>query len=330
MELTWEEWKAWKKSIRRRLGVPGWTLLIYYGLLNVSVFLWMLAETLMRAWDKVLFGDFAALETALRQASESGWGYFPPAVLGLIILLLWKKPKFWKEQIWAKGKPMEFGGFFGILSVFLGGQVLSQVALMLLETILNGFDLTIVEGLEALSPSTDSLSMFLYAGLLAPIAEELLFRGLIQRSMMPYGRNFAIFVSAFTFGLFHGNLVQTPFAFLVGLVLGYVAAEYSIGWSMLLHMINNLVVADALNRLTFHLPVEIAGMIIWGILFAFAVVGIVVLIRKREYLRDWLAREPINRTYMGCYFTSGGTILFSLVMMATMVFTMFSLITPLE
>ena len=329
MELTWDEWKAMKKQLRRRMGVPGWTLLIYYGMMNISVFLWMLVEILVRAWDRLLFGDFAAIEDALYRATESGWGYFPPAILGLLILLLWKKPRFWREQIWAKGKPMEFGRFFEILCVFLGGQLLSQISLVALEMALNAFGLTIMEGVEALSVSTDNLSMFLYAGILAPIAEEILFRGLILRSMRPYGRNFAIFVSALTFGLFHGNLIQTPFAFQVGLVLGYVAAEYSIGWSMLLHMINNLVLADAMNRLTFGLPAETAGMIIWGVLVFFAVAGLAVLIRRGPAIMDWLRREPIHRTYLGCYFSSAGTILFLLVMTVVMVTTLFTMITPI-
>ena len=329
MELTWEEWKAMKRSLRRRMGVPGWTLLVYYGMMNVSVFLWTLAEALVRVWDRLLFGDLAAMEDALLRASESGWGYFPPAVLGLVILLLWKKPRFWKEQIWARGKPMKVIRFFEILCVFLGAQFLSQIALAVLEVALNAWGLTILEGVEALSVSSDSLSMFLYAGILAPIAEELLFRGLIQRSMMPYGRNFAIFVSAFTFGMFHGNLVQSPFAFLVGLVLGYVAAEYSIGWAMLLHMINNLVLADAMNRLTFGLPAEAAGMILWGVLLFFFAAGVAVLVRRRCAIRDWLRREPIHRTYLGCYFSSGGTIVFLLVMGAMMVFTLFAMITPI-
>ena len=329
MELTWEEWKAMKKQLRRRMGVPGWTLLIYYGMMNISVFLWILAETLIGSMGSLLAGDFAGMENALIRAAESGWGYFPPAIVGLVILLLWKKPKFWREQIWARGKPMKAGRFFEVLCVFLGMQFLSQMALALLESVLNIYDLSILEGAEALSVNPSNLSMFRYAGVLAPITEEILFRGLIQRVMMPYGRNFAIFVSAFTFGLFHGNLIQSPFAFLVGLVLGYVAAEYSIGWAMLLHMINNLLLADAMNRLTFGLPVETAGMIIWAVLLFFAVLGTVVLIRRRAHIRQWLRREPIHRTYLGCYFSSAGTILFLLVMGAMMVFTFFSMITPL-
>lgn len=250
MEMTWEEWKAMKKGLRRRLGATGWTLTVYYIILNLSVFLWVFAETLLRSLEFILTGNFPAIEQIVYDASESAWGYFLAAAIGMVILLIWKKPRFWREEIWAKGKPMGCGSFFGILCVFLGGQLLSQLMLVGIEVVLNLFGLSVAEGVEALSVDPDNLSMFLYASLLAPVTEEILFRGLIQRSLLPFGKRFAIFCSAFTFGLFHGNLIQTPYAFLVGLVLGYVAAEYSIGWAMLLHMINNLLIADSLNRLT--------------------------------------------------------------------------------
>ena len=224
---------------------------------------------------------------------------------------------------------MTFGSFIGILCVFLGGQLLSQLGLVGTELILNTFGLTIAEGVEALSVDPDNFSMFLYASLLAPVTEEILFRGLVQRSLMPFGKRFAILCSAFTFGLFHGNLIQTPFAFLVGLVLGYVAAEYSIGWAMLLHMINNLLVADSLNRLTAGLPEEAAAIVVWGILFFFGVAAAIILIAKRADIRMWRKREKINRTYLGCYFSSFGTIVFMLLMAAMMVFSLFVMITPI-
>lgn len=327
--MTWEEWKAMKKGLRRHLGATGWTLVIYYIILNVSVFLWVFAETLLKSMQYILSGDFLAMEKALYAASESGWGYFLAALIGFVILLLWKKPRFWREEIWARGKPMTCSSFIGILCVFLGGQIVSQLMLVGLELVLNLFGLTIAEGVEALSVDPDNFSLFLYAGLLAPISEEILFRGLIQRSLMPFGKRFAIFCSAFTFGLFHGNLIQTPYAFLVGLVLGYVAAEYSIGWAMLLHMINNLLIADSLNRLTAGLPEEVSAIVIWAVLLFFGVAAFVVLISKRKDIRAWRQQETINRTYLGCFFSSAGMIVFAVMMAIMMVVSLFLMITPI-
>lgn len=88
-----------------------------------------------------------------------------------------------------------------------------------------------------------SVSLALYTAVAAPVTEELLFRGAVLRSLQPYGKRFAIFCSALLFGLVHQNLTQTPFAFGFGLLAGYVAMEYSILWSMSLHILNNAVLA---------------------------------------------------------------------------------------
>ena len=197
------------------------------------------------------------------------------------------------------------------------------------EMVMNLFGYTMLEGMEALAVDFDNFSMFLYAGVLAPVTEELLFRGLVQRTLMPFGKRFAIFCSAFTFGLYHGNLVQTPFAFLVGLILGYVAAEYNIFWAMLLHMINNLVVADMLYRVLSFLPEMTSGVVIWLILLAFAVAGLVILIVKRDKIRQWRASETIYRTYLGCFFSSAGMIAFNVVIGLMMIYTFTVLVSPL-
>ncbi len=72
----------------------------------------------------------------------------------------------------------------------------------------------------------------------APIGEELLFRGLIQG----YGlKNFApvlaIFLQGLVFGLYHGNIIQGIYAFFMGMVLGFVAHKLeSIIPAMVLHV----------------------------------------------------------------------------------------------
>ena len=57
-------------------------------------------------------------------------------------------------------------------------------------------------------------------GMLVPLAEELIFRGLIYtriRKRIPAGA--AIFFSALLFALFHGNVIQMIFAFPLALIL---------------------------------------------------------------------------------------------------------------
>ena len=76
---------------------------------------------------------------------------------------------------------------------------------------------------------------------IGPIAEEIVYRGFVMNILKPYGKHFAIVCSAIIFGIMHANIHQIFFAILVGLVLGYVAMEYSLKWAVALHIFNNCI-----------------------------------------------------------------------------------------
>ena len=318
-----------QKDLRRRFSSVGWILLGYYLIMNVAVFFCVFVEIIIKMMMQLSSGNMGAILDVAMESVTSAWGYFLAAAVGLLILLIWKKPRYWREQIWAKGKPMKANDFLGILCIFMSGQAVYQAGVMLLELVLNCFGLSIMEGMNALAVDTGSFSMFLYAGILAPITEEILFRGLIQKTLMPYGKKLAIFCSAFTFGIFHGNLIQTPYAFLVGLVLGYVASEYSIAWAMVLHMINNLVIADLLPRLTQELPEMTASLIMWAVIILFAVAAVMIALVKRRKIRAYLRSERMNRTCLRCFFSSPGVIVLMAVMGLSLIFTFILMLAPL-
>lgn len=62
---------------------------------------------------------------------------------------------------------------------------------------------------------------FVIAVLIAPTAEELLFRKFLTERIVKYGELAAVLASGLFFGLFHGNLNQFSYAFLLGLFLGF-------------------------------------------------------------------------------------------------------------
>ena len=328
MEMTWEEWKAMKKDLRRRFSGAGWTVLCYFLMVNAAVMLCMFLES-FNAILKQILAEGSGQVIPRIAGSESAWGYFLAAALGMLILMLWKKPRYFGEQILARGKPMTVGAFFSVMCVFLGCQFLSQMVLSVAEIVLNFCGFTILPGMEALAVDMDDFGMFLYACVLAPVTEEILFRGVVLRKLLPFGKRFAILCSAVTFGLFHGNLVQAPFACLVGLILGYVAVEYNICWAMLLHMINNLVMADMLYRLTAFLPVMVANTVVWLVFFGFAVAALVILIVRYKDILSWKEKEQIYKVYVSCFFRSTGVIVFGLAMVSMMVYTFGLLITPI-
>lgn len=84
------------------------------------------------------------------------------------------------------------------------------------------------------------MSIAVYSCLWGPVVEEVAFRGVILTSLKRYGKIFAIVTSSLFFALLHGNLSQGVFTFGLGLVLGYAACEFSLIWSIGLHIFSNV------------------------------------------------------------------------------------------
>ena len=109
---------------------------------------------------------------------------------------------------------------------------------------------------------------------LAPAAEELLFRkGLIDR-LRGWGEGFAATASALLFALAHGNIYQIPYAFAVGFVLGAIYLRTGrVGCTMLLHGGVNMVSALLLplsQRLGEAGTLALALLVLWAIAWAIA------------------------------------------------------------
>ena len=82
---------------------------------------------------------------------------------------------------------------------------------------------------------------FILLAVLPPIFEEIAFRGILMQSLRRFGDSFALLVSALLFGLFHLNMIQAPYAFLLGLWFGYLVLRTgSLRISMVLHACINL------------------------------------------------------------------------------------------
>ncbi len=131
---------------------------------------------------------------------------------------------------------------------------------------------------------TPSLSVqILCLGMIIPIMEELLFRGLIfkrLRESMPMVS--AVIYSALFFGLYHGNLVQMIYGTICGLLLAYTYEKFgSLKAPILMHMIMNIVacVVTELNGFTWMLEQPMRMGVI-TVLCALMASGIFVLIKE--------------------------------------------------
>ena len=309
-----------RKGLRRQGNIQGATLLIYMAIMNVAATVVMSAAAVFQVVLDILQSDGMLnaneelfdrlLDSAL---TASGWGYLLSIAIGLVILLLWKKPKYIRNTIFASGRKMPIGSFLLLTVIFLTGQQLYQWWYMLLDLLarISGISLDVI--LESGSVDTNTVPMFLYVCFLGPIAEEVLFRGLVLRSLEPYGKKFAIFMSALLFGLFHGNVMQVPFAFVVGLVMGYVAVEYNIYWAIVLHIINNFVIADLLPRLFEFLPTGMGDNLLSIFLLACTVATVLILIVRRRDVRDYCRENATEKGTYKAFFRTPVMIIFMVI-----------------
>lgn len=314
--------KQINKWLRRRFSQVGWVLVVYYALMSGLGMMGMLWEWLNQmAWSAAV-GDFSG-NVNPDAIMGNAWGYVVAVLTGLVILHGWKGTGFFSREILRKEAPMAPSVLLSLLVLCMGAQMVNSLWISALEAVMNCFGGSVMELLESVSGDSDTLSMFLYASILAPIGEEVLFRGYVLRSLRPFGKRFAIFASALLFGLFHGNLLQTPYAFLAGLVLGYVTVEYSIGWAVLIHVFNNLVLADLLTRLTASWSDMAHGILNFALFGGALAASLVILIRKRGEIRSYRHREWMDRRVIKCFFLNSGILVMTLIALVNMVSLLF-------
>ena len=93
--------------------------------------------------------------------------------------------------------------------------------------------------------------------LVAPILEEILFRRLLCNRLLPLGEMKAIVISAAIFGLIHGNFYQFAYAFLIGLVFGYIYVKTGkVIYTIIIHCIINFFGSTLLELILKKLPDE--------------------------------------------------------------------------
>lgn len=313
--------KQINKWLRRRFSLVGWVLVGYYALMNVLAVLGITLEEL-RQWMLIMMTRGFLEDVNWDVVYGNAWGYVLTVVVFLAVLSCWKGRDYWREELLVRRNAMTADTAISVLILCMGAQMFSSLWITLLEGILNSFGGSVMPVLEMVSGSSDTFSMFLYASILAPVGEEILFRGYVLRSLEPFGKRFAIGASALLFALYHGNLLQAPYALIMGLLMAWVTVEYSLWWSLGIHLFNNLVLADLLTRLTASWSDAAYGMLNAVLFGTSAVIGLVILAVKRPEIRQFRHSEGIDRRCVKCLFTSPGILLMLLISLVNMV-TMF-------
>ncbi len=120
------------------------------------------------------------------------------------------------------------------------------------------------------------------------LLEEFLMRGVILGAFKRFGDSFAIIASSVLFAFMHASLSQFAFAFLVGLVLGFVTIKAKSIWpAVLIHAANNFI-SVVFSYLGLYVGTTVLNTVFYmflGMLFVAAVIATIIASRDTEFLK---------------------------------------------
>lgn len=107
----------------------------------------------------------------------------------------------------------------------------------------------------------------------APVLEEIVFRGVIMNNLKKYGIKTAIIINSIFFALSHYNTDMIIPAFFTGIIFSYVAYKYSIKYSILIHFFINAITKT--SQVLTILRIDIL-LILVGLFSAFLIIFLLV------------------------------------------------------
>ncbi len=267
-----------KKKIRRSAFAPAFALLMFLALGSsfFCIFLFFPELRLLYSTSSIVSSSIGILYSVVTVA-------FPLYFIALV-------EKVAKKPVYIPfGKP-KTPGFTNVLLLFIGfgGALLANVFTNFIDSFFSGFGVSAYYP-DSLEPknTVELIFMFIGTAVIPPLTEEFAMRGVIMQSLRKYGDGFAIITSAVLFGLFHGNFVQIPFAFLCGLLLGYIACVTDSIWmSIAVHALVNgfSCLQYALNLYIGENISEYIMNILTVLMMALGVVSFFLyLLRNRDY-----------------------------------------------
>lgn len=134
-------------------------------------------------------------------------------------------------------RKMKWSTVFGVIAFTMASSPLVTLVNLVSQLFVDNTVSANSEQFLSLHP----LLLIFFVGILAPVCEEVVFRGAIFGGMKKEGNVFkAILASGLLFGLLHMNINQASYAFVIGILLGFlVEATGSIFSSILFHVLVN-------------------------------------------------------------------------------------------
>lgn len=132
------------------------------------------------------------------------------------------------------------------LALFFGGGVFclfANIAAAYVDSIFTSFGIDYSIGETDIPKGIFGFLLYTLSTAIVPaVLEEFALRGIVLGSLRKFGDTFALITSSLCFGIMHGNFEQIPFAFMAGLILGFVTIKTgSLRTAIFIHFFNNFI-----------------------------------------------------------------------------------------
>ncbi len=309
-----------KKYIRKNAERVGIVLLLAVGMQFVAVLADMVLGLLVTDFQEV------SISLLLQKQSMADYMLFTLAeyvvYMGVPVFAGWLL--FRKRDVTIVPLQKTDGSFgVGLLLLGLGMMVIANIIGSYLLSLFETVGVTPVDVPDMQDGTMTVLLLnILTVGIMPGVFEELLFRGVVLQGLRPAGDGAALVFSSLMFGLMHGTLYQIPFAFILGLVFGYIVLKTgNILWTMGLHAVNNTL-AVLMEYWLWNVPDEETSK--WYLLFfaietLLGIVGAAVLMMRShprvspvgDRVSSWLTLKQRRRALY-----SSATVIAFIVLMA--------------
>lgn len=227
-----------------------------------------------------------------------------------------------------------FLGAFAVAILF--AQIGTMIAGSCAQALSNFFRFEIPDPLGQTFDAISLPEVALISGIFAPIFEELFFRKFILDRATAYGEGAAVFLSALLFGLVHSNIYQFFYAFLLGILFGYIYVKTGrLRYTIALHCLFNLANGVLTTFITAHIdhfdpaliPIDPyqAGFLAYLLAFwAFLICGIVLCcVWFKKIKADLSAYTKNLGERFACVMLCGGVITTTIISLLLWLVTVF-------
>ena len=168
---------------------------------------------------------------------------FMTVCLGLPFLLVYNyEKKYSDREVLPLGRGEGGADILLLIAAGFGACIISNYAAAYLSDFFQYIFEVDFYGPEYSFPEApfDIILYFSRSAVIPAVVEEFAIRGVVMQPLRKYGDWFAILTSSMVFSLMHGNMVQIPFAFLAGLILGFIVIKTGSLWAgIAVHFLNN-------------------------------------------------------------------------------------------